>query len=214
MTFHPDDKTQHMGILCLLDLAQPLSAHPVPCVPATFLRAEQAVAEELATAMGLADAAPVLQRLSLGRHCYIARVAGQLAAYGWLTFDKEEIGELGLSVRLLPGEAYIWDCATLPAFRGQRLYPALLVHMLEVLQQTGFRRAWIGMDADNLPSQTGATLAGFQPVIDILLVREPDAPRFVVRGYPGVACEYVQDAQYTLFGDRQTNSVPVTKKNI
>lgn len=214
MTFHPEDKTQHMGILCLLDLAQPLPAHPVARVPATFLRAEQAIAGELAAAMRLADATPVLQRLSLGRHCYIARVAGQLVAYGWLTFDKEEIGELGLSVRLLPGEAYIWDCATLPAFRGQRLYPALLFHMLAILQQTGFRRAWIGMDADNLPSQTGATLAGFQPVIDILLEREPDAPRFIARGYPSVAYEYVQDAQYALFGDRQTNSVLVTKKNI
>lgn len=214
MTCHPDDKTQHMGILCLLDLDKPLPAHPVPRVPVTFVRAEQAVAGELAEAMGLTDAAPVLQRLSLGRHCYIARVANQLVAYGWITFDKEEIGELGLSVRLLPGEAYIWDCATLPAFRGQRLYPALLVHILEALQQTGFRRAWIGMDADNLPSQTGATLAGFQPVIDILLVREPNAPRFVARGYPGVTCEYVQDAQYALFGDRQTNSVPATKTNI
>lgn len=214
MTAHPASDVQHMGLLCRLSLAKPLPACPAPRVSATFLRVESALVKELAPVMGFADPAPVLQRLNLGRHCYIARVAGQLAAYGWLTFDKEEIGELGLSVRLLPGEAYIWDCATLPAFRGQRLYPALLASILGELQRTGFQRVWIGMDADNLPSKTGAVLAGFQPVIDILLVREPHTRRFLVRGYPDVPSEYVQDAQYALFGDRNITSVPVTKSGL
>jgi GNAT superfamily N-acetyltransferase len=209
MTSPFERDVQHMGLLCLLALDKPLPAGPAPRVPASFHRADDALAGELAGAMGFADPAPVLQRLHQGRQCYFARVAGQLVAYGWLTFDKEDIGELGLSVRLLPGEAYIWDCATLPALRGQRLYPALLGHMLSELQRTGFQRVWIGMDADNLPSRTGAVLAGFQPVIDILLVREPQTSYYQVRGYPGVADEDVQAAQYALFGDRHRQSVPV-----
>jgi ribosomal protein S18 acetylase RimI-like enzyme len=200
---------QHMGLLWMLPLAGPLPTAPAARVTATFLLAAPELAEELATAMGFADAAPVLQRFERGCHCYIARVEDQLATYGWLTFDKEDIGELGLSMRLLPGEAYIWDCATLPAFRRQRLYPALLAHILKELQRSGLQRAWIGMDADNLSSQTGAALAGFQPIIDILLARQQDERRFLARGYPGVPEEQVRDAQYALFGDRNASSVAV-----
>lgn len=214
MTSHPGGDVQRMGLLCLLSLDRPLLAHPVPRVAARFQRAEQDVAGELAPVMDFANAEPVLRRLHLGRHCYVARVDGQLVAYGWITFDKEDIGELGLSVRLLPGEAYIWDCATLPAFRGKGLYPALLSHMLGELQQAGFRRVWIGMDVGNVSSQTGAVQAGFQPIIDILLVREPQSRRFLVHGYPGISDEDVQAAQYALFGDHNLSSVPVTKENL
>ncbi len=215
MTSHSDMNAEHMGLLWLKRLDMPIFAGlAVSRVETTFLRADPELAGELAAAMGFADAEPVLHRLSLGRDCYIARVADQLVAYGWLTFDQEDIGELGLSIRLLPGEAYIWDCVTLLAFRGQRLYPALLFHMLSQLQQTGFQRAWIGMDADNLPSQTGAALAGFQPIIDILLACEPHTRRFFARGYPDVPDEYVQDAQYALFGDRDVSSLVVPEQDV
>ncbi|MEO7021808.1 MAG: GNAT family N-acetyltransferase [Ktedonobacteraceae bacterium] len=215
MTSHTEISAEHMGLLWLRRLDMPIFAGPaVSRVETTFQRADPELAGELAAAMGFADSEPILHRLGLGRNCYIARVAGQLVAYGWLTFDQEDIGELGLSIRLLPGEAYIWDCATLPAFRGQRLYPTLLFHMLSELQQTGFQRAWIGMDIDNLPSQIGAALAGFQPIIDILLAREPNTRRFFAQGYPDVPDEYVRDAQYALFGDRDVSSLVVPERDL
>ncbi len=213
MTSPAEINAQHMGLLWMLALNEALPVGPAPRVAATFQSAGPELATELAAAMGFASPEPVLQRLAQGRRCSIARVAGQLAAYGWQTFDEEGIGELGLHLRLLPGEVYIWDCATLASWRGQRLYPALLTHMLSTLQQDGLHRAWIGMDADNLPSQTGAALAGFQPIIDILLAREPNTRRFIARGYPGVSDEHVRDAQYALFGDRDTNSLVVPEKN-
>lgn len=203
----PEAHAQHMGILWMLHLSEQLPAGPAPRVAATFQRAGPEVAGELASAMGFGDPAPVLHRLQRGRHCYIARIEKRLVAYGWITFDREDIGELGLSVRLRPGEAYIWDCATLPAYRGQRLYPALLASILRELQRDGLQRAWIGMDADNLPSQTGAALAGFQPVIDILLAYTNSARTFLARGYPNMPEKQVQDAQYALFGDRTASSV-------
>lgn len=210
MTSPAEINAQHMGLLWMLSLAEPLPVGPTPRIAATFHIAGLEQAAELAAAMGFADPEPVLQRFEQGRCCAIARVAGQLAAYGWQTFDEEGIGELGLRMRLLPGEVYLWDCATLPAWRGQRLYPALLSYMLDVLQHDGFQRVWIGMDADNLPSQTGAALAGFQPIIDILLVREPHTRRFLARGYPDVPEEHVRDAQYALFGDRDASSLVVS----
>ena len=71
----------------------------------------------------------------------------------------------------MPGEAYIWDCATLPAYRRLRLYTALLVHIVEQLYAEGLCRVWIGADAENRASQSGMALAGFQPVADLVVTR-------------------------------------------
>lgn len=198
---------QHLGLFWTLHLDGPLPAAVVPRAPVTFRRVGCEVAEELASAMGLADPTPVFQRLRRGRHCYIGRSEGQIVAYGWITFDEEVIGGLDLRVRLLPGEAYIWDCATLPAYRGQRLYPALLTCMQRELQDAGCRRIWIGMDADNLPSRAGVARAGFQHVVDIVQVRNTPARIFMARPAPDASQEDVQAAWYALFGDREASSV-------
>lgn len=210
MTSFSELDAQHMGLFWTLRLDGPLPGAGEPRVPVTFLRAGPEIAGELATAMAFADSAPVLQRFRLGRHCYIGRSEGRLVTYGWITFDEELIGGLGLRVRLLPGEAYIWDCATLPVYRGQHLYPALLSYMQRELQRTGFRRIWIGMDAENLPSQAGVAQAGFQHIIDILQVRDASARTFLVRPIPGASPEDVKAAQYALFGDRAASRFTAT----
>jgi GNAT superfamily N-acetyltransferase len=194
----PETGAQHLGILWMLELDRPVPTGLEPSIPATFLRAGAENAGELAEAMELANPAPILQRFTTGRQCYIARVAGKLVTYGWITFDKESIGELDLTIRFKKGEAYIWDCATLAAYRGQRLYPALLVHMLRELQRAGLKRIWIGTDADNLPSQTGVVLAGFHPVVDVMLSKG----KLLSRGRQGAAAQVVEDAHYALFGNR------------
>jgi len=205
MTPSSEPDTQHMGLFWTLRLDGSLPATAEPRVPATFLRVGPEIAGELAAAMGFTDPAPVLLRFRLGRHCYIGRSEGRLVTYGWITFDEELIGGLDLRVRLLPGEAYIWDCATLPGYRGQRLYPALLAHMQRELQHAGYQRIWIGMDADNLASQAGVRRAGFQHVIDILQVRNTPARTFLAHPAPGASREDVQAAQYALFGDREAS---------
>ncbi len=197
-------ETGALGIFWTMRLDRPLPGGSTPRVPAAIRRAGPEDVEELALAMGFDDPDPVLQRLGMGKHCYVARVEGRLVAYGWITFDTEEIGELGLHVRLREGEAYIWDCATLAAYRGQRLYPALLTCMLAELQRAGLRRVWIGTDADNLPSQSGVALAGCQPVVDIILA--PDGG-YATRGRPGVSPQEVLDAHYALFGNRDTSRI-------
>ncbi len=207
MTLSSEPDAQHMGLFWTLRLDGPLPVTVEPRLPVTFMRAGPEIAGELAAAMNFPDAVPVLQRFDLGRHCYIGRSEGQLITYGWITFDEELIGGLDLRVRLLPGEAYIWDCATLPAYRGRHLYPALLSHMQRELQRAGFRRIWIGMDADNLPSQAGVALAGFQHVIDILQVRDTPARTFLARPHPGASLDDVRAAQYALFGDRAMSRI-------
>jgi ribosomal protein S18 acetylase RimI-like enzyme len=207
MTFLSDPDAQLMGLFWTLRLDELLPAAVEPGIAAIFAQAGPEDVAELAAAMGFDDTLPVVQRFERGCHCYLARVSGQLVSYGWITFDKERIGSLGLSVRLQPGEAYIWDCATLAVYRGQRLYPALLTHMQRELRAAGFRRIWIGMDADNLSSLAGVARAGFQQIVALLQASNAPARTFFIRGYPGASQQDVQAAQYALLGNHETSSI-------
>ena len=197
-------ETGALGILWMLRLDKPLPGGPEPRRQATFSRAGPEIVGELAQAMGLDNPSLVWQRFHMGKHCYIARIQGYLAAYGWITFDEEGIGELGLRMRLNKGEAYIWDCATLPAYRGLRFYPALLAYMLVELQHAGFQRIWIGTDADNLPSQSGVVRVGCQPISEVIQAQDGS---LLSRGRPGVLLQDVLDAHFALFGNRDLTRI-------
>jgi ribosomal protein S18 acetylase RimI-like enzyme len=126
-----------------------------------------------------------------------------LATYGWVSFKEEWISELGLHIQLTPGEAYIWDCATLPAYRGQGLYPALLAHIALELRAEGLRRVWIGADTGSIASQKGIVRAGFQPIADFFPAPAgAGSDRFYVKGHPGIAEDLVLDARDALLSER------------
>jgi ribosomal protein S18 acetylase RimI-like enzyme len=173
-----------------------------PLAPATFCRVESQSAPELAEAMGGDALAEVFRRFETGRRCYAARVDGKLAAYGWVSFDEEFIGELNLRLRLLPGEAYIWNCATLPAFRQNHLYSALLVHIIRELHKEHLSRVWIGADLDNVASQRGIARAGFTYVADLLIARVLTLRQVWVQGRPDVPDSLVAEARRAFLNDR------------
>lgn len=127
--------------------------------------------DELAAAMNLPTTAAVAERLEGNRRCFTLRVDGALAAYGWLTHGIEYVGELERSFNLDSDEAYIWDCATLPGWRGQRCYSNLLSHLIYRMHQEGIPRIWIGASRQNEPSVKGFANAGFRPVVDVLYCR-------------------------------------------
>lgn len=155
------------GILYVLDSdALPVS----PRIAAEFKEVGREGGGELATAMGTAEAA-VLTRLASGRRCFGAWARGQLAAFGWVSRTAECIGEQEREIRMPPHDAYIWNCETLPEFRGQRLYSALLSHMVSVLRAEGVRRVWIGTALSNTHSLRGFLNAGFRPVLMLLYYR-------------------------------------------
>jgi GNAT superfamily N-acetyltransferase len=191
------------GTLWVRHLDWPLPENVVPRVPATFRCLGPEAIESLAQIMQLDDPATIQQRLASGKRCYAAHVADVLAAYGWVSWNEEDIGEIGLRLRLMPGEAYIWDCATAPPYRRLRLYTALLVHMVDQLRADGLCRVWIGVDGGNVASQQGIALAGFRPVAD-LVVKRVLAMRLVrVRGRVGAPEAVVNDARRALLGDRE-----------
>lgn len=189
---------QHLATLWMLDLSQPLSSGPETRTPASFMRVGPEAAQELTQAMNLEDASLVLQRFARGCQCYIACCNRKFVAYCWVTFDREHIGELDLYFSLKAREAYIWNCSTLPLYRGLRLYPALLAYILHNLQQQKQQRIWICASSDNLASQRGMALAGFQPVADLFLAHRPFSNSSWIRGHPGISEQLIAEISQTL----------------
>lgn len=197
------EDSRHVGIFWLFKLERPAStaAFPLaPALPITFRRIGTDAIGPLARIMGMEDHTPIKRRFELGKRCYAGFHDDEIVTYGWVTFDEESIGELGLTARMRAGEAYIWDCATPPAYRGKRLYPALLSHILAALAAEGISRAWLGTDADNIPSQKGVALVGFQPVLDVGFARSPTGNTMWIRQRPGVSQQDAMDAHRVLLG--------------
>lgn len=175
-----------------------------PVVEAVFCRVQAEQASLLAEAMDTSHQAEALSRLQTGRHCHAALVQGHLAAYGWVSFDSEHVGELNLQVRLPAGEAYIWDCLTLPEYRQKGLYSSLLSSMLQELRGNGFRRVWIGADLDNEPSQRGIAKAGFQFVAEAVVARVLAVRMVWLQGRPGASEHLVDEARRVFLGNRDS----------
>jgi ribosomal protein S18 acetylase RimI-like enzyme len=121
--------------------------------------------------MGWPDSATLLERFAGDRRCFVAWDGQRVAAYGWASQGQESVGELERWFRMQPGEAYIWDCATLPDYRGQGVYSALLSYMQAELRGAGVGRIWIGASLDNQPSLKGFLNAGFRPAIELTYLR-------------------------------------------
>jgi ribosomal protein S18 acetylase RimI-like enzyme len=185
----------------MLDLSRPIP-EVVPHLPASFRRVGPESLPELAEAAGWDAGEEYRKRFEAGRCCYTARVGGQLAAYGWASFDEEIIGELRLRLKLLAGEAYIYDCFTVPSFRRRHLYSALLVYILEALRGEKLRRVWIGTNTENLASQRGIARAGFQRVAGIGVARVLALRMVWVQGLPGVPERLVAQARRAFLNDR------------
>lgn len=194
------DPRRH-GTIWMLNLDEELPL-VTPRLHADFRRLTPDLAPVLASSTGSLPLAEVNKRLESGRQCYAAWVDKQVVAYGWVSLKEEGIGELNLRVKLLPGEAYIWDCATSSAFRGKGLYSALLIYILGELRAQGLCRAWIGADHDNVASQKGMARAGFHHVADLIIERVLAMRQVWVVGLPGVPESIVAEARRVFLNDR------------
>ena len=172
------------GALWVMEFDVPATSPVEAQVAATYSEVGAEAAGALVTAMGISDGA-VVDRLADGSRCFVARVADGIAAYGWVSELVESIGELERPFHMREGEAYIWDCATLPEFRRQGLYTSLLHIIATTLQREGTRRLWIGASRGNRPSLRGIASAGFQPVIKMHYVRVFGFKHVWVSDYPG-----------------------------
>jgi len=183
-----------------LDKDMPLT---LPQYTVSFARVMPEQATALAEAMGPGSAEEICQRFTAGRQCYAAWMDGRIVSYGWVSFDEEMVGELNLRLRLVAGEAYIWDCATLPAYRNRHLYSALLSHILhELVENQPICRAWIGADLENLASQRGIARAGFHRVANLLVERFLAMRMVWAEKAPDIPESWLAEAKRLYLGDR------------
>ena len=189
------------GTIWAFHLDQPIPTIK-PVIDATFCRVGSESIPELSVLMEATTSTAILNRLERGRRCYVAQVEGRFVTYGWVSFDEEFIGELNLRLRLLPGEAYIWDCATLPAFQRNHLYSALLTYILADLKSGQLHRVWIGADFENVTSQKGIARAGFRHVADLILARVLALRQVWVQGQPDVSETLVAEARRAFLNNR------------
>jgi hypothetical protein len=113
---------------------------------------------QMAAALDGLDIQSVQTRIEQQHHPYLARVDGEAVGSGWVATAVTEIGELGITLTMPPDNRYLWDFVTLPAWRGQRIYPRILQRMLTLEEADRF---WIGHDRPNVASARGIIAAGF-----------------------------------------------------
>ena len=196
------DAPRRAGTIWVLDLIDPVPTVR-PDVAADFRRASPDDLPALAAAYEGNTKAALSWRFERGLSCYTAWVEGILAAYGWVSFEEEYVGELNLRIRLVPGEAYIWDCVTLPVFRKNHLYSALLTYMVKALRKSELRRVWIGADLDNLGSQRGIARAGFRSVADLVVAKVFARSQIWAAARPGVPDSLINEAQRVFLNNRE-----------
>jgi hypothetical protein len=137
--------------------------------PLTGLVAGPADDDRSLAALAAIDPGEVAARRGAGHRPYLARLAGEPVACGWSTWSAVEIGEIGLTFTLPPGERYLWGFVTVGPERGRGIYPHLLQAILRH-EGTGDARYWIGHTPDNLASARGIQKAGFRRVGDVYLL--------------------------------------------
>jgi len=140
-------------------------------VETTFEELGIANLDALQVAMNLPSQESIHQRLQNDRRCFGLKIGEQIVAYGWVTRGVESVGELERDFHLYNDEVYVWDCGTVPAWRGKRCYSALLSHLIHQFHQEGVPRIWIGASRQNQPSIQGIIHAGFQHIIDLIYKR-------------------------------------------
>jgi len=104
------------------------------------------------------DYIPELQ--GMGQLLAATGADGHVASYAFIVYDsfyKKILGEP-------KGTPIICNCVTLPAHRGQGLYPRLLRASCQRLAAQGFGRAIITCAPDNAASMRGIGKAGFRHV--------------------------------------------------
>lgn len=200
------------GALWVTDLQAPdLPARVEPRIEARFEEAGPASANSLAQAMGHGDEGEIRQRLNGRGRCFVARVEGEIASYCWSSWEKERVGEMERVIRLQRGEAYVWGCATLPPFRRQHLYTALLTFISRRLAGDGVPRIWIGADRENTPSLRAFDSAGFRPVARMTYARLLGFSALFIRGVPQAPRDLVAAARhlFTMPGERRWGPLAV-----
>jgi|GEM_PF-3795591 RimJ/RimL family protein N-acetyltransferase len=101
-----------------------------------------------------------------GHRCFgFVNETGEVASYLWLACPESSATFVPFSQKLQmiikPGEAYLFDCRTAPAFQKQGFYKNGLCEAIKICARRGARVVYIQCKRDNLASRKGILSAGF-----------------------------------------------------
>jgi GNAT superfamily N-acetyltransferase len=156
-------------------------ADPLPQLsPHPDLRVARTTDDELIAHLAHLDQAVILERFEQGNQVYVAYQAADPIAYGWSAATIGAIDELGFDFAIPPGNRYLWDFVTLPAWRGHGIYPRLIQAIL-ACEAAEAQRFWISHTADNTASRHGILKAGFEQ-IEMLVISATGALKIMPVG--------------------------------
>ncbi len=157
------------------------------------------------------DGDRVAPRFERGSRAFAVMKAGKVVSYGWLSTATEWIGELAVQISSDSGEAYIWNCLTLPEHRRRGHYRALLEGIVAQARRDGLARLWIGSTED--PAQKADTDAGFVTVLKFAVRRFAGLRWLSARPDPSADSELVAAARRRL-GMRSSTSIAADRRRV
>ncbi len=103
--------------------------------------------------------------------CFAAFQSNSLAGFAWVAFgdipgDMNHDGkpETGLPIQLADNAAFIFQVLVLPAYRGRRLYAAIMSQMADQLQTDGIQTLVLTTEGSNYRALNAVDRMGFQNV--------------------------------------------------
>jgi RimJ/RimL family protein N-acetyltransferase len=133
-------------------------------IAGTASAADYYLAEEAMRAAG-EPIGLVAPRLAHGDEFFGWLVDGRVVSFGWVTRQARTVGPFQLAE--VSGRVFLYNFHTLEAYRGRRLYPALLLAMRHVLGREKVTEFFIDVDARNTASTRGIEKGGFVLVAQV-----------------------------------------------
>jgi GNAT superfamily N-acetyltransferase len=101
------------------------------------------------------------------KYFFIFKDNGEIGHVSWIYFK----GDPNRLIDLTPKECEIKFCLTLPQYRGKGIYPATIIRIQDYLREKGYRRVFICVRKDNIPSIRGIEKAGFSLISEMKLIK-------------------------------------------
>lgn len=98
---------------------------------------------------------------------FIYQMNGAIGHISWIYY-KDDPNRI---IKLNDDEGEIKYSLTLPQFRGKGIYPATLMKIQRYLKENGYKRIFICVKEDNLPSIKGIEKAEFKLITKINLIK-------------------------------------------
>jgi ribosomal protein S18 acetylase RimI-like enzyme len=103
-------------------------------------------------------------RLTRGDQFFAAWNEGHIVHAVWVSIERVYVPYLRRDLILQPGDVYLYDSFTSPAYRGYDLAAARSVHMMHHYQQEGYRRMVCLIAVENESGLRAVQKLGYQSV--------------------------------------------------